>query len=211
MQEALISNIANIAKTDPSNSPSLLKIIALTQPFTSSKKWLFIFISKSVRSSFFCLYLQYLLDDSIFIAVDIDCLGNIATFLNNKLDFLLGWGSIYFPIVWVYDTLDWLIIPVTSIVGASWNSMWLILSCLLSGAGRFYSVEIFLIESSVVINAMFPPFLLEVQIIIEYVFSIKHFSLWPLCFVVATLAKIKNTLGYISFPSPWNWPFTNWP
>ena len=122
--------------------------------------------------SFFCLNLEYFLNDPVFVTINIDCFGYISTFLNNKLDFLFSWSSIYFRIISVYDTLYRLVISISSIICSSWNIKWLIFSCFLSSTWWFNSMKILLIKSSIIINTMLPTLLLKIKIIIEDILSI---------------------------------------
>jgi len=73
--------------------------------------------------------------------------------------------------------------------------MWFVLSGLLSGSWRFYAVKVLLVESPVIVNAMLPIVFLEGQVVAKNVFSIYHFSLFPLCLIVASLDYAENTLG----------------
>ena len=56
-------------------------------------------------------------------------------------------------------------------------------------------MEVLLVESSVIINAMLPSLLFEGEVIVEDVLSIDHFSFFPFCFVEASLDERRSTFG----------------
>lgn len=187
----------SLARTDHTNSPVIEKILTLTQCFLnnsigSKSKW-FNYIKAS--SSLFGLYLKDFLNDFIFASIDVYCLRDIPTLLNNKFHFLFGWSAIDLSVIIVDDTFDRLIITITGIICSSWNIMRFVFSSLLSSSWRFDPVQIFLIESAVIVYAMFPIIFFEVEVIAENVLSTDHFTLHPLSFIVASLNFILNTLG----------------
>ena len=139
--------------------------------------------------SFLLLLLEYFLDDHLFLPINIDSFGHVPAFCNDEVDLFLCWCSQNLPIKCVDNTLDRLIVSITSVICACRNCIWLVFSGLLGGTWWFYTVKVLLIESSVIINAMFPVIFFEVEIIIEDILSTNHFSLLPLCFIEATLHK----------------------
>ena len=99
------------------------------------------------------------------------------------------------PVVIIDDALDWLIVAVSGVVGAGWDVVRLVLSGLLRGSGGLDAVQVLLIEPTVVVDAVLPPFLLEAEVIVEDVLARRHLALHPLRLVVAALSPTEDTLG----------------
>lgn len=188
----------SLARTDHTNSPVIEKILTLTQCFLNNSiggksKW-FDYI-KASSSSLFGLDLKDFLNDFIFASIDVYCLRNIPTLLNYKFHFLFGWSAIDLSVIIVDDTFDGLIIAITGIIRSSGNIMRFVFSSLLSSSWRLDPVQIFLIESAVIVDAMLPIVFFEVEVVVENVLSTDHFALNPLRLIVASLYFILNTLG----------------
>lgn len=56
-------------------------------------------------------------------------------------------------------------------------------------------MEIFLIESSIIIDTMFPVVFFEIEIVIKDVLPTRHLAFFPSCLVIASLNLIGSTFG----------------
>lgn len=98
-------------------------------------------------------------------------------------------------VVGVDDALDWFVVAVSSVVGSCGYVVGFVFSGLLSGSRGFDAMQVLLIKSSIVIDAMFPVVFFEDEVVVEDVLSVYHFSFFPLCFVEASLDGMRCTLG----------------
>jgi hypothetical protein len=158
------------------------------------------------------VYLDYLLYYAIFPTIDIYHLWCIFACLHDKFYFALWWRSKNLSLISINDTLNRLIIPITSIISPRRNCIRLLISSLLSSSSRLYPIQVLLIKSPILPDAMLPFLrLLVSKVVFKKILPWYHFALLPLRLIVTTLNYDYHTLGYNNFPYPWNWPFTNCP
>lgn len=103
----------------------------------------------------FCLgdhFLNYL----IFLAVDVHRFGHVATLLHDELHLGLAGSPENLALVSIDDTLDWFVVAIASVVCTRGNYMRLLVPSLLGCSGGLYAVQVLFIESSVVVDAVFP-------------------------------------------------------
>lgn len=122
-------------------------------------RWVYLNIIEHL--SFFLFEFQYFLDDDVFVSIDFNSFRYVSAFSDNEFDLLLCWCSEDLSIEGVDDTFDGFVITVSCVIGTGWDGMRFILSGLLGGTWWFDSVEVLLIESSIVIDTMFPVIFLK--------------------------------------------------
>ncbi len=145
--------------------------------------------------SFLALHFQHLLNHPILASININCLRNVSALLNDELDLLLCGCAKDFALVGINDALDRLIVAITSIVGTGGDVVRLVLSRLLGCTGGLDAMQVLLVEPAIIIDAVFPVVLLEVEVVIEDVLATGHLAIDPLRLVVAALRDWGSTLG----------------